>query len=385
MKVPICQFVRSLCGLVTLASLCASVSSPAGTMTTQPLDLSKVYEFPVPKSRKARLLANLDPESRYLYVAETGKRGLRVQKIDWTAPAVVKEKQYSETDCTSDYFAELEFVPGTKYIHLRGCGAHYLVDSETLSIVRNVASASRSGESVVFSPDGKLAYVSEYDEEQRRMRAAIYGVEPWSKISEWNFPGTSPRFTPDGLYLATEVSESGDWKGVKTTVKKTLRCGLAFHDVKSGGKEISWMAEPEKTGCPRPTYRFVPGTQYLMVDEILGRGLVVRDGLSGRVLYDLPSDLPPSTGPEVSPDGRLVVAGAWDDPQDQEWSRDFVIWSLQSRQIVYQMPRYRSVRGRNTHGREAYPRFSSDGRYLIVAKELGVELYRVLPPLPTPN
>jgi hypothetical protein len=333
------------------------------------LQLAYTYKMPVGWTGDLRAL--LDANSHFLYVAESGRGQFHIRKIDWRRGETVLEKDYSTWTCHSDLLTRWELVSRGRYIHLWYCSSQFVLDMENLSVVRELK-AKRSGEGFLFPPPGGVILVSQYDESKGKFAEGLYSVENWTKIADWENPGFAFAFTPDGRYLITRWTRPGKragWAG---------ECGVNHYDVRTLKLAGTWSVNPEEGHCLGSSPALIPGTEYYVVDRVLGRGLVVRNLWDGKILYDLPSDLQPKWQPSVSPDGRLVVAGAWDDPEDSPWSRDFIIWDLGKREIVYQTPRYRSVWGRNTTGREVFPQFSYDGEYLIVAKEKSVEIWQLV-------
>jgi hypothetical protein len=203
----------------------------------------------------------------------------------------------------------------------------------------------------------------------------LYELPSWTEIAPWNSPGQGEVFTQDGKYVIARLIREEEGR------PQVAECGLAFYEVPTGKVASRWLVDPRQRGDENHCWDAgapIPNAPYLVVNRMLGKSLVVVDLWSGKVLKHFePTDVKIATNPVVSPDGRLVVVGGWDDPQDQEWSRDFVVWSLQTRQIVYRTPKYRSVWGRNTSGRQVYPGFSYDGKYLIVVKESSVEFWYI--------
>jgi hypothetical protein len=334
------------------------------------LSLAFSYRLHMPRGWSGNLSALLDPEGHYLYVFDTGESGVHVLKVDWRNERTEKVVTYPDPAC--NWAMTLSWIPHTRFIHMRSCGVHYVLDSETLEIERKML-GEKWHEGFIFSPTGNMVLVSEYDEEQKAFRRVLREFPSWTEIGPWNSPGQAERFTDDGRYLVARLSRSHESKPI------AVECGLAFYEIPTGKLATKWLVDPQKVKyCGGASPILIPKSPYLAVDLVLARGLVVADLWTGTVVYELEvPDVSIQTVPNLSPNGRYVVAGGWDDPQDKDWSRDFVIWDLETRKIVYQTPKYRSVWGRNTAGREVYPRFSDDGKYLIIVEERGVELHRI--------
>lgn len=337
------------------------------------LSLQRVYAYERPKSITGSSDALLDPEGRYLYLASVEKRAVHVTKIDWRNSRIEGEKTLRDSEC--EWAMVWAWVPRTQLIHLRACGAHYILDAETLDIKRRLE-GRRWGDGFVFSPTGQVVLISEYDEQLKSFQRALYELPSWTQIAPWEAPGQDEIFSLDGRYVIAKLIRTDEARPV--LIKE---CGVAFYEVPSGKLTSKWLVHSGQNsheGHCWDTDPLIPNQPYFVVDELLGNGRVVVDLRTGKIVYSLePPDVAVATKPHVSPDGRFVVVGGWDDPEDQEWSRDFVIWDLKTRQIVYQSPKYRSVWGRSTHGRQVFPRFSEDGKYLIVVREEAVELYAI--------
>jgi hypothetical protein len=338
------------------------------------LSLERVYVYEAPKRWTGNLDALLDPDGTFLFVVETGNSGVRARKVDWRSGQIVKEKTYENSGCSWDIRPVWAWIPSTRLIELRFCGFHYILETTTLESERRMQ-ARRYGEGFVFSPTGRIALVSTYDEQRKTFHKALHEVQSWKEISSWDLPGQDEVFSQDGRYMIARLIREEDGR------PHVAECGLAFYEVSTGKLASEWLVDPrghrQESTCWRAD-NLIPNTAYLALDRILGKGLAVVDLWFGKVIYELEHpDVAIETRPEVSPDGRYVVVGGWNDPEDEEWSRDFIIWNLKTRRIVHQAPRYRSVWGRNTFGREVYPRFSYDGSYLIVAREDSVDLWRI--------
>jgi len=363
------------CASVITVSLSPDLTAERKSAARIGLDL--VYQVTMPANWKGQLKALLDTDSKYLYIAASSEGKLRLRILNWGTDKVVREADYSQWNCGSDNISVWDWVQGRPYIHLRYCRSEYLLDATSLAVVRRIGDVHRSGEGAVFSATGDVVLVSTFDVAEGKLKRALHRVADWSKIGNWDHPGVGPAFTLDGRYIVVEDVRSGPWKGPTSTVNRVLECGLSVYEVATGNRLAHWMTSPDEGQCLGGSLVFVPHTRYHIIDQAPGHSFSVRELFTGEVLFDLPSELRPSTAPSISPDGQLVVAGAWDDPEDSTWSRDFIIWDLRTREVVYQTPRYRSVWGRNTTGREVFPQFSFDGKYVIVAKEKAVEIWLI--------
>lgn len=369
-RTPLRQFTATSTILSVALLLLPAHTSPGA----DGLSLELAYVLRMPRGWSGNLDGLLDPEGRFLFIVETGDWGVRVSKVDWRNERTDKRKTYPGSACNWDLASRWSWIPHTRFIELKFCGVHYVIDAESLEIKHNMQ-AKRYGEGFVFAPTGTMVLVSEYDEEKKNFRKALHEFPSWAEIAPWRSRGQDERFTHDGRYIIAKLIRSDPHRGV------VAECGLAFYEVPTGKLATKWLVDPqEEEYCGGGSTTLLPNLAYLAVDRVLARGLVVADLWTGKVLYDLEAaDVSIQTIPSLSPDGRLVVVGGWDDPEDNQWSRDFVIWDLRTRKVVYQAERYRSVWGRNTHGREVYPRFSNDGKYLIAVEEHGIELYRIIP------
>lgn len=174
------------------------------------------------------------------------------------------------------------------------------------SVVMNPASASKRGRiaSALFSPDGaRLAVFTVYSERGPGEQGMYFAVE--QEIQIWDVEKCLP------------IAQSQyDPRGV-------LKQGPSAYGSRFAGPQWKWLVSSEAK-----TSR--------------GDAIDIWDWQSaqraGRLEY------PGGIGPilDVSSDGKWVLATPDDDPQKASHLRDFVIWDIVGRQILYESPRYSS-------------------------------------------
>ena len=163
---------------------------------------------------------------------------------------------------------------------------------------------------------------------------------------------------------------------------------MVFYEVPSGKVAKQWRADVGTEACYTSgvtSYPFLPpipgqtGYRQIAKTSWTASPYTVFDVWNGKVLYEFQDpDVDSLLGnPSVSSDGRYLVEAASDDPQDSKWSRDFIIWDVETGKIVFQTPKYRSIWGPEGIGKEVHAQFSSEGNYLIVVIGRSIEIYKV--------
>ena len=370
------------------ASLLVGLLSASPATPSPGVGLEHVYEYTKPLRWEGDLKADLDPAGHYLYVLEAGKGDVSAHVIDWRSGEEMRRVNLSDLSCdweTQWEIVQWEFVPKTSFIHL-GCGAsHYLLAGADLSVAHTLWDAAPRLADIAFSPDGNLVLVLPTLKEAHAT-AALYRLSPWEKVADMELEGRGPLFTQDGKHVVTLLFS---FKLV-SSVRVATTCGIAFYEVPAGKPVRRWVREVSGQFCPHRPKTVPQADSYMMLEDFELKQpqgysvptIIIWDAWTGEIARTINyyPDLGPSTLLSVSADGRFAVAGAWDDPQDSRWSRDFIIWDLQEGTVAYQAPKYRSAWGKNTSGREVYPHFSYDGKYLILVRERSVELLQIIPP-----
>ncbi len=160
---------------------------------------------------------------------------------------------------------------------------------------------------------------------------------------------------------------------------------MRFYEVPSGKVAHTWEHHGSSGDepCPDPAwFSVIEGKPYKLVfahrTPAGEPAIFVWDAWTGAHLRTI--DIEPytlATNISLSPDGHFLIAGTWDDPQDNPVSADFTIWNLSTGEVTYQSPRYKSRWGPNKVGSEVYPHFSLDGRYIVAVTPRGVDVYQV--------
>lgn len=345
------------------------------------LTLRRVYEYKDQRKWTAKMLATLDADGRFLYIAEWGVGS--VLKIDWRASKVVNTADFSSLPCVRQYapawnikhparIVYWRLLSDTPYAHMGYCNSGYLVDTTSLDMVRKL------DEDALFSflPKVRQVLVSRTNDQQAPIRRELRRIDTWELLREWDDPaGTWPDFSRDErhAYYMTERKDLGG---------KPAACEVTVQELSTGRVIDRRQLQQGPPECPL-VLAFSAQSPDLVLDATRDARTVIslRNIKTGETVRTIRMEKIIPKSPSVSPDGKYVVAGAWDDPGDSLWSRDFVIWDLQTGEVVYQTGKYLSRWGSRTHGREVYPSFSDDGNYLVVVKERSVELLRIIPPV----
>lgn len=365
--------------LLTLA-LASELASEKGKQ----ISLHLLYEYRQTPTWKGRMLAVLDPESQFLYVIERQKAVVR--EIDWRASKQVRAKDFSHLSCDrknphlwekykdAPRLHRWKLIPGTPWVHMIYCQSVYLVDINTLEVVRKLIDGAVEWGSAFFLPGGDKVLITRSAPTENIWHRQLYRIDSWELLREWDdFAYFDVKFSPDGRY--------GYFMSAVEGATGKMACGLSTYELLTGRLEKTWELKGDSAHCPWP-FEFLGQSQDIVVDLAAGPRVVVslRDIHTGKVLRTIRLEGNSPKSRSISPDGRYVVAGAWDSPEDSPVSQDFKIWDIQTGEVVYETPKYLSVWGSRTIGREVRPRFSDDGKYLILVKERSVELHRILLP-----
>jgi len=376
-KFGVCTLVLGA-ALGSLASLVLPLQS--APKETERLTLRRVYEYKGQRKWTGKMLATLDADSRFLYIAEWGMG--RVLKIDWRASKVVKEADFSSLPCVRQYalgwnikdpqrIVYWHLLPDTPYGHMGYCNSEYFVDTRSLEIVRKL----NENASFSFLPKVGQVLLSRSHGQEAPVRRELRRIDTWELVREWDDPaGTWPLLSQDERYAfyMTERKEPGE---------KPAACEVAVQELTTGRLVDRWELSQGSRECPG-ALQFLGTNSEVVVAFSPDPHVVIslRSIKTGDTLHTIRMERIIPKSHSLSPDGKYVVAGAWDDPGDSLWSRDFVIWDLQTGEVVYQTSKYLSRWGSRTHGREVYPSFSPDGKYLILVKESSVELLQIIAP-----
>jgi hypothetical protein len=349
--------------------------------------LKRVYTYKKPLAWKGVLRALLDPSNQRLFVAEEADDSPVLRVIDWQQKKEVAQLDFSSLACNGPWDAvprikRMDFVPQTRFLHLWYCGADYLFDSDSLQLKHRLTERSDQPEAIDWARSGEYALVTRWEPRSEQLAVALYRVAEWKRIATWDLQGRWARFTANGKFfmVARERAEPGP--GVR--IRRRVACGLSFHEVPDGNLTHEWEVGEQKISYPRE-YRCLPFAwevfplrdHYQTVELHWRDAVVVRDAWTGRVMRILKTDVAQVDGPHVSPDERLAVVGAWETWEDYRWSRDYIIWDLKKGEIAHQTRKYLSPL---ITAKEVHARFSTDGGYLVVAKNREVELHRVTRP-----
>jgi len=373
--------------LVSLVSLLGGLTPmlhPAPTQG-QNLALVKVYEYKEPRRWKGRMHAVLDTQNRFLYIVEW-EMGV-VKQIDWRSGKQTREVDFSELPCDRGYFAEMWKkikdaerigswwpIPGTPYASMGYCGSQYIVDTRTLRIVRDLSDFRQEGgwTSFDFLPKSGFVLVRRGLPQENVVPSELYRFDTWELVRKWDYSKNSRLLLSQDEKYAFYLNEHKGPDG------KPGGCEVSVEELTTGHPIEKWQLQEGPPDCPL-ALRFWGSSSDIVVDWTTSAHVVVslRNIRTGKVLRTirLEGAFPKST--DISPDGKYVVAGAWNDPQDSPVSQDFKIWDLGTGEVVYETTKYRSVWGSRTHGREVHPSFSYDGKYLILVKERSVELLQI--------
>lgn len=384
-------------GVVLLAALCLRSGVAAGEPNK--LELKKVYTHPARwdfgGARATPPGAELDPTGRYLYIFEGERAKLRI--VDWRQDKLIKRVDLSDLPCGWDNPEQFKndpyqpiynwrFLPRTNLVALSHCDSALLIDAGSFALVRTLTSPPRDKGRVLFSPAGDFALVTRIESETQNRSMEFRKTETWEFIAGWTSSPLAYAFTPDGKYVVEIAVQWDRPYEDKRFIAGVLACSVTFREVPSGQIVHEWERTPEGAPCPKsPPLLVTRGTRYSLIGSQVGPkhkwAIHIWDGWTGeltRIVEATPYSLTSTLS--VSPDGRYVVAGTWDDPQDNPSSADFTIWSLDSGEVVYQSPRYRSKWGPNTGGQEVYPSFAEDGRHLLVVTTKGIDIYEIKEP-----
>jgi WD40 repeat protein len=321
--------------------------------------------------------AKLDPSSKYLYLIDLEKA--RVLVIDWRKDTLIKTASLADLPCVW-YNPEAyknypekpillwQFLPHTNLLFVVHCETQLLLDARTFQVIRTVMNPLRERGSVVFSAAGDLALVTRIERQSERRTVELRRVQTWEIVAHWPSDIDTEAFTPDGKYIV-ELPEGGNG------------CTMNFYEVPSGKLSNQWTQDGENALCPGKPLLFLnkPPYRLALAQGVVGEYIIsLWDTWTGKHVRRIrvaPYTL--ATRPSVSANGRYVVAGTWNDPQDNPISAGFTIWNVDSGEVVYRTPTYKSTWGPNTVGEEVYPSFSQDGKYLVTVSPEGVRIYEI--------
>lgn len=325
----------------------------------------------------ADIEAKLDPSSKYLYLTDLEKA--RVLVIDWRKDTLIKTAGLADLPCVwynpeaYENYPEKpiflwEFVPHTNLLFVMYCHTQLLLDAKTFQVVRTLINPLHESGSVVFSAAGDLALVTRIERQSERRTVELRRVQTWEIVAHWPSDIVTEAFTPDGKYIV-ELPEDGNG------------CTMNFYEVPSGKLSNQWTQDRENALCPKKPLLFLnkPPYRLALAQGAVGEYIIsLWDTWTGKQVRRIrvaPYTL--ATRPSVSANGRYVVAGTWNDPQDNPISAGFTIWNVDSGEVVYRTPTYKSTWGPNTVGEEVYPSFSQDGKYLVTVSPEGVRIYEI--------
>jgi len=344
---------------------------------------------------KGRILAALSSERHLLYLAETAKPRVHVVNLD--NGQLLATHEFSSLACpllssnngqkhAREEHGELvgawEQVPGTAWAHMEYCGSRYLVDMDKLEIARIVVDGNVERGGVILSRSGNRVLVSTTRLDTGVSTTRLYAAGTWDLLQEWDTRlGGAAAVSPDGkrvILLQLRLGESR---------KDTLRCAIEVRELPTLRLISAWdsgSADGNSDACPLPLTLIGEFGGTFLESALLphprtgvNAGFRIRRTETGEIVQTIQDEITIATTPSFSPDGRFAVAGAWDDPQDNAWSQDFKIWDVRTGLVIYETQKYRSVWGKRTRGREVYPSFSSDGRYLLVVYDDHIEVYEL--------
>lgn len=326
--------------------------------------------------------AKLNPSDTHLYLVDKQKGTVWI--IDWRNDELLTKVDlsglpcdWSEPEAYKDYpekpILHWDFVPQNNLISLLHCETQLLVDATTFDLVRIIISPTQEKGTALFSPTGDLALVVQVAKSNKKAAVELRETQTWKLVSAWRTENWPDAFTPDGkfiLELAGSETEAAD-------------CVSSLYEVPSGKLASSWKRDGLIEPCPNEASMLLARqNSYILISKkstSAGWRILVWDARTGKLLHEI--DAAPYSiagGLSLSPNGRYLVAGTWDDPQDNPVSADMTIWEVSTGEIVYQSPSYKSIWGPYKIGREFYPSFAADNKHLLAVSPEGVHIYKIL-------
>ena len=353
-------------------------------------EIRKVFEY---KSKHLSMedwdstFALLGPRGDAIYVLQGSELEVVYWKEKETSPVV----SYADLPCEWNWphLHGWAFMPHRSEIVAGYCGALYLIDSTTLAVKKELLRGPpNSVSNYVISPDGNTVAVSTVTMGQGApYYVYLIDTEKYEVISRWPIEGGHwghLAFSADGKLLAVN-------RDLVNTKERTRRTGIEVRRIPFGELHSEWWRDKRDGFLSAP--RFVPGHPDLVATDVkLSFSPFIIDFWeidTGRLVKRVPFEL--DGCPQLfSPDWTWAVGAHVDDPDDTDYTQEFIICDPMTGDVLYESPRKKwsifqhlaFVFGihwawvpRAVH---RLADLSSDGKYLLVIKHNRLELYEII-------